>query len=61
MECEVTRTLNYLTIFLTNIFCFSLVNANVVERCILELKAPLGHRCHMEHVKAQVREAFVTS
>uniref|UniRef100_A0A8C3TRA8 Rotatin n=1 Tax=Catharus ustulatus TaxID=91951 RepID=A0A8C3TRA8_CATUS len=32
----------------------SLVNANLVERCILELKAPLGHRCHMEHVKAQV-------
>ncbi|XP_039938510.1 rotatin isoform X4 [Hirundo rustica] len=32
----------------------SLVNANLVERCILELKAPLGHRCHIEHVKAQV-------
>jgi len=26
----------------------------------LELKAPLGHACHKEHVKAQVREAFVT-
>uniref|UniRef100_A0A8C9MY58 Rotatin n=1 Tax=Serinus canaria TaxID=9135 RepID=A0A8C9MY58_SERCA len=32
----------------------SLVSANLVERCILELKAPWGHRCHMEHVKAQV-------
>ncbi|NXW59097.1 RTTN protein, partial [Eurystomus gularis] len=32
----------------------SLVSANLVERCILELKAPLGHPCHMEHVKAQV-------
>ncbi|CAN8184159.1 unnamed protein product [Coccothraustes coccothraustes] len=32
----------------------SLVSANLVERCILELKAPLGHRCHMENVKAQV-------
>ncbi|NWV43798.1 RTTN protein, partial [Grantiella picta] len=32
----------------------SLVSANLVERCILELKAPLGHRCHIEHVKAQV-------
>lgn len=52
---------NYLTMFLTNIFCFSLVSANLVERFILELKAPLGHRCHIEHVKAQVREAFVTS
>ncbi|NXY43089.1 RTTN protein, partial [Ceuthmochares aereus] len=32
----------------------SLVSANLVERCILELKAPLGLPCHMEHVKAQV-------
>ncbi|KAM4792827.1 rotatin isoform 3-T3 [Cyanocitta cristata] len=32
----------------------SLVSASLVERCILELKAPLGHRCHTEHVKAQV-------
>ncbi|XP_014726396.1 PREDICTED: rotatin isoform X3 [Sturnus vulgaris] len=32
----------------------SLVSANLVERCILELKAPLGHRCHIEDVKAQV-------
>ncbi|XP_061220635.1 rotatin isoform X1 [Neopsephotus bourkii] len=32
----------------------SLVSANLVERCILELKAPLGHPCHTEHVKAQV-------
>ncbi|KFO56387.1 Rotatin, partial [Corvus brachyrhynchos] len=32
----------------------SLVSANLIERCILELKAPLGHRCHTEHVKAQV-------
>ncbi|NWT80047.1 RTTN protein, partial [Lanius ludovicianus] len=32
----------------------SLVSANLVERCILELKAPLGHQCHIEHVKAQV-------
>ncbi|NXP37587.1 RTTN protein, partial [Leiothrix lutea] len=32
----------------------SLVSANLVERYILELKAPLGHRCHIEHVKAQV-------
>ncbi|XP_054141282.1 rotatin isoform X3 [Melozone crissalis] len=32
----------------------SLVSANLVERYILELKAPLGHQCHMEHVKAQV-------
>ncbi|NXF08583.1 RTTN protein, partial [Smithornis capensis] len=32
----------------------SLVNANLVETCILELKAPLGHPCHIEHVKAQV-------
>ncbi|NXH11220.1 RTTN protein, partial [Bucco capensis] len=31
----------------------SLVSANLVERCILELKAPLGHLCHIEHVKAQ--------
>ncbi|NXN95779.1 RTTN protein, partial [Rhinopomastus cyanomelas] len=32
----------------------SLVCANRVERCILELKAPLGHPCYIEHVKAQV-------
>ncbi|XP_075272661.1 rotatin isoform X3 [Opisthocomus hoazin] len=32
----------------------SLVSANLIERCILELKAPLGHACHKEHVKAQV-------
>ncbi|XP_030121781.4 rotatin isoform X2 [Taeniopygia guttata] len=32
----------------------SLVSANLVERCILELKAPLGRRCHIENVKAQV-------
>ncbi|NXY68830.1 RTTN protein, partial [Glareola pratincola] len=32
----------------------SLVSANLVERCILELKAPLGHPCHIEHVKVQV-------
>ncbi|XP_049686242.1 rotatin isoform X2 [Accipiter gentilis] len=32
----------------------SLVSGNLVERCILELKAPLGHPCHIEHVKAQV-------
>ncbi|KAM9387382.1 rotatin [Phaethornis superciliosus] len=32
----------------------SLVSANLVQRCILELKAPLGHPCHKEHVKAQV-------
>ncbi|KFQ35147.1 Rotatin, partial [Merops nubicus] len=32
----------------------SLVSANLVERCILELKAPLGDPCHIEHVKAQV-------
>ncbi|NXP50049.1 RTTN protein, partial [Heliornis fulica] len=32
----------------------SLVSANLVERCIMELKAPLGHPCHIEHVKAQV-------
>ncbi|XP_009866087.1 PREDICTED: rotatin, partial [Apaloderma vittatum] len=32
----------------------SLVSANLVERCILELKTPLGHTCHTEHVKAQV-------
>ncbi|XP_064299167.1 rotatin isoform X2 [Phalacrocorax carbo] len=32
----------------------SLVSANLVERCILELKAPLGHPCHIEHIKAQV-------
>ncbi|XP_010179221.1 PREDICTED: rotatin, partial [Mesitornis unicolor] len=32
-----------------------LVSANLVERCIFELKAPLGHHaCHAEHVKAQV-------
>ncbi|KFV73010.1 Rotatin, partial [Struthio camelus australis] len=32
----------------------SLVSANLVERCILELKAPLGHPCHVEHIKVQV-------
>uniref|UniRef100_A0A8C3BHD2 Rotatin n=1 Tax=Cairina moschata TaxID=8855 RepID=A0A8C3BHD2_CAIMO len=32
----------------------SLVSANLVEKYILELKAPLGHPCHTEHVKAQV-------
>ncbi|NXN16088.1 RTTN protein, partial [Indicator maculatus] len=32
----------------------SLVSANMVERCILELKAPLGRSCHTEDVKAQV-------
>ncbi|NXM30226.1 RTTN protein, partial [Oxyruncus cristatus] len=32
----------------------SLVNANLIERYIMELKAPLGHPCHTEHVKAQV-------
>ncbi|NXB78861.1 RTTN protein, partial [Donacobius atricapilla] len=32
----------------------SLVSASLVERCVLELKAPLGHQCHIEHVKAQV-------
>uniref|UniRef100_A0A8C3KCE3 Rotatin n=1 Tax=Calidris pygmaea TaxID=425635 RepID=A0A8C3KCE3_9CHAR len=32
----------------------SLVSANLVERCILELKAPLGRPCHIEHVKVQV-------
>ncbi|NWR34815.1 RTTN protein, partial [Tachuris rubrigastra] len=32
----------------------SLVNANLVERCIVELKTALGHACHIEHVKAQV-------
>ncbi|NXJ93413.1 RTTN protein, partial [Corythaixoides concolor] len=32
----------------------SLVNADLVESCISELKAPLGHLCHIEHVKAQV-------
>ncbi|XP_009957211.1 PREDICTED: rotatin-like, partial [Leptosomus discolor] len=32
----------------------SLVSANLVERCFLELKAPLGHPCRIEHVKAQV-------
>ncbi|XP_042664772.1 rotatin isoform X3 [Centrocercus urophasianus] len=31
-----------------------LVSANLVERYILELKAPLGNPCHTEHVKAQV-------
>lgn len=61
VECEINRMFNYLPIFLTDIFCFSLVSANLVERYILELKAPLGHQCHIEHVKAQVREAFVTS
>ncbi|KAM4907492.1 rotatin [Sylvia borin] len=32
----------------------SLVSGNLVERYILELKAPLGQPCHIEHVKAQV-------
>ncbi|NXU59639.1 RTTN protein, partial [Turnix velox] len=32
----------------------SLVTANLVERCILELKAPLGHPHHIENVKVQV-------
>ncbi|NXP14933.1 RTTN protein, partial [Thinocorus orbignyianus] len=32
----------------------SLVSANLVERFILELKAPLGRPCHIEHVKVQV-------
>ncbi|XP_010116166.1 PREDICTED: rotatin, partial [Chlamydotis macqueenii] len=32
----------------------NLVSANLVERYILELKALLGHPCHIEHVKAQV-------
>ncbi|XP_019380164.1 PREDICTED: rotatin isoform X1 [Gavialis gangeticus] len=32
----------------------SLVNASLVERCILELKAPLPHPCHNEHTKVQV-------
>ncbi|OPJ68502.1 rotatin isoform C [Patagioenas fasciata monilis] len=32
----------------------SLVSANLIGRCILELKAPLGHPCHIEDVKAQV-------
>ncbi|NXT33646.1 RTTN protein, partial [Pelecanoides urinatrix] len=32
----------------------SLVSANLVERCILEVKTPLGHPCHIEHVKSQV-------
>ncbi|XP_074753873.1 rotatin isoform X1 [Athene noctua] len=32
----------------------SLVSANLLERCILELKTPFGHPCHIEHVKAQV-------
>uniref|UniRef100_A0A8C0EDK3 Rotatin n=1 Tax=Bubo bubo TaxID=30461 RepID=A0A8C0EDK3_BUBBB len=32
----------------------SLVSANLVEKCILELKAPFGRPCHVEHVKAQV-------
>uniref|UniRef100_A0A663LSZ0 Rotatin n=1 Tax=Athene cunicularia TaxID=194338 RepID=A0A663LSZ0_ATHCN len=32
----------------------SLVSADLLERCILELKAPFGHPCHIEHVKAQV-------
>ncbi|KAM6135084.1 LOW QUALITY PROTEIN: rotatin [Pterocles gutturalis] len=31
----------------------SLVSANLVERCILN-QLPLGHPCHIEHVKAQV-------
>nr|XP_048696097.1 rotatin isoform X7 [Caretta caretta] len=32
----------------------SLVNARLVERCMLELKAPLPHPCHVEHTKVQV-------
>ncbi|XP_074002500.1 rotatin [Numenius arquata] len=32
----------------------SLISANLVERCILELKAPLGRPCHREHIKVQV-------
>ncbi|PKU47494.1 rotatin isoform x3 [Limosa lapponica baueri] len=32
----------------------SLVSANLVERCILELQAPLGRPCHIEHIKVQV-------
>ncbi|XP_064006375.1 rotatin [Pogoniulus pusillus] len=32
----------------------SLVSANLIERCILDLKAPLGHPWHTEDVKAQV-------
>uniref|UniRef100_A0A8C4Y4T1 Rotatin n=1 Tax=Gopherus evgoodei TaxID=1825980 RepID=A0A8C4Y4T1_9SAUR len=32
----------------------SLVNARLVERCMLELKAPLSHPCHTEHTKVQV-------
>ncbi|NXN22206.1 RTTN protein, partial [Nycticryphes semicollaris] len=32
----------------------SLVSANLVQRFILELKAPLGRLCHIEHVKVQV-------
>uniref|UniRef100_A0A8C3SN88 Rotatin n=1 Tax=Chelydra serpentina TaxID=8475 RepID=A0A8C3SN88_CHESE len=31
-----------------------LVNARLVERCMLELKAPLPHPCHVEHTKVQV-------
>ncbi|NWX99551.1 RTTN protein, partial [Nothoprocta ornata] len=32
----------------------SLVNADLIERCILELKAPLSNPCHVEQVKVQV-------
>nr|XP_006121480.1 rotatin isoform X2 [Pelodiscus sinensis] len=32
----------------------SLVNARLVERCILELKTPLPHPSHLEHTKIQV-------
>ncbi|NXA33543.1 RTTN protein, partial [Eudromia elegans] len=32
----------------------SLVNANLIGRCILELKAPSDHPCHVEQVKVQV-------
>ncbi|XP_065484434.1 rotatin isoform X1 [Caloenas nicobarica] len=32
----------------------SLVSANLIGRCILELRAPLGHPCHIEDVKAHV-------
>uniref|UniRef100_A0A8C8RE34 Rotatin n=1 Tax=Pelusios castaneus TaxID=367368 RepID=A0A8C8RE34_9SAUR len=31
-----------------------LVNARLIERCILELKASLPHPCHIEHTKVQV-------
>uniref|UniRef100_A0A8B9IZN8 Rotatin n=1 Tax=Amazona collaria TaxID=241587 RepID=A0A8B9IZN8_9PSIT len=37
----------------------SLVSANLVERYILELKAPLGHPCRIEHVKAQQSQFFI--